>query len=69
MSVAECEVTDEAIARRAYELWESRGCPEGDGSEDWEAAKRELRGENDRSEGGLLSWWSRIRSRDNIRDN
>jgi hypothetical protein len=35
-------ITDEQIAQRAYELWEARGCPSGDGTEDWEAARAEL---------------------------
>jgi hypothetical protein len=35
-------ITDEQIARRAYELWEARGCPPGDGTDDWEAARAEL---------------------------
>ena len=36
------EVSTEEIARRAYELWEARGRPAGDGSEDWDAAVAEL---------------------------
>lgn len=35
-------ISDEQIAQRAYELWEARGCPSGDGTEDWEAARAEL---------------------------
>ena len=42
MSKTECEVPTEEIARRAYELWEARGRPAGDGSEDWDAAVAEL---------------------------
>jgi hypothetical protein len=32
----------EAIARRAYELWEQRGCPHGCSQEDWFRAEAEL---------------------------
>jgi hypothetical protein len=31
------------IARRAYECWNERGCPEGSPEEDWHRAERELR--------------------------
>lgn len=34
--------THEQIALRAYQLWEARGRPEGDGSEDWFNAQRQL---------------------------
>ena len=39
------QVTDNAIAERAYHLWESRGCPEGDGQDDWQVAKEQLENE------------------------
>jgi hypothetical protein len=35
----------EDIARRAYELWEARGCPHGCADEDWYRAEQELSGE------------------------
>jgi hypothetical protein len=31
------------IAARAYEIWQSRGCPEGTAEEDWFRAAAELR--------------------------
>jgi hypothetical protein len=31
------------IAKRAYEIWQSRGCPEGSSEEDWFRAAAELR--------------------------
>jgi Protein of unknown function (DUF2934) len=31
------------IARRAYECWHERGCPEGSPEVDWERAEREMR--------------------------
>lgn len=39
-------ITEEQIAKRAYDLWESRGCPLGDGSNDWQVAKTQLLAEN-----------------------
>jgi Protein of unknown function (DUF2934) len=33
----------EDIARRAHELWQARGCPEGTAEEDWSHAVRDLR--------------------------
>ena len=57
MGKASCDVPQEEIARRAYELWESRGRPAGDGTEDWDAAVAELTAQRRRNgDGGLLSW-------------
>ena len=67
-------ITDDAIARRAYEIWESRGCPEDDGNDNWEAAKLQLMAEADSGEacteaecdsrrGPLLRFFDRLRSR------
>ena len=36
---SQTHVSEDEIARRAYEIWQSRGCPPGDGSEDWQAAQ------------------------------
>lgn len=36
------QIPDERIAVRAYEKWMSRGCPIGDGQEDWFAARAEI---------------------------
>jgi len=38
----------EAIALRAYRLWESRGCPIGSPEEDWFRAEREIIGQEGR---------------------
>ncbi|TWU25700.1 DUF2934 domain-containing protein [Bythopirellula polymerisocia] len=57
------QVSDEAIAQRAYEIWESRGCPHGDGSADWETAKKQLLAEQ-RPGGGPIRWLiARLRNR------
>ena len=42
------EVSDDEIAQRAYEIWESRGRPEGTGDEDWQTAKDQLIAERNR---------------------
>jgi hypothetical protein len=39
-------ITEEQISKRAYELWEARGYPQGNGSDDWQAAKAQLLAEN-----------------------
>jgi hypothetical protein len=36
-------VDERAIAARAYELWQERGCPTGSDQEDWFRAEEELR--------------------------
>ena len=38
-------ITEDAIAKRAYELWQFRGCPEGDGLDDWHVAREQLENE------------------------
>jgi len=63
MSSSSCDVSQDEIARRAYELWEARGRPAGDGSEDWNAAVAELTA-NRRRNGtgrGLWSWLRGVR--------
>lgn len=67
-------LNDEAVAQRAYEIWESRGCPEGDGGDDWETAKLQLLSESEPAEatsepashsrrGPLLRLFDRLRNR------
>jgi len=36
------QITEQVIAERAYTLWQARGCPAGDGQEDWQDAKDQL---------------------------
>ncbi len=38
---------EETIRRRAYQLWEQAGCPEGRSDEFWHAARAEIEGEGD----------------------
>lgn len=58
MSQPKSQVSTEEIARRAYEIWESRGRPVGDGTQDWDAAVAELTSQR---RGGLRHWWERLR--------
>ncbi len=37
------ESLEDAVARRAYELYRARGCEDGHDVEDWVAAEREIR--------------------------
>jgi hypothetical protein len=40
------EPTEEQIKRRAYELWEQAGCPQGKGEDFYNLAKQELLNED-----------------------
>ncbi len=42
MADSKFQVDDEAIARKAYELWQLRGCPAGNPDQDWFEAMRLL---------------------------
>jgi hypothetical protein len=57
-------VSQEEIARRAYEIWQSRGCPSSDGTEEWQAAEAELLAarvaRNGSTRERVQSWWSRV---------
>ena len=67
MNVSESEVSEEEIARRAYEIWQARGCPASDGSEDWEAARAELMAglvtRNGSTQQRMRSWLSQVRQK------
>jgi hypothetical protein len=67
MHSAQTHVSDEEIARRAYEIWQSRGCPASNGQEDWEAAKAELTSSRVQRDGStqqrLRTWWQRVRDK------
>ncbi|MCA9231995.1 MAG: DUF2934 domain-containing protein [Planctomycetales bacterium] len=57
-------ITEEAIAERAYLIWQANGCPAGDGQEDWENAKAQLLAEAaGRQAGPLRRLFSRLRDR------
>jgi Protein of unknown function (DUF2934) len=67
MHSTQTHISDDEIARRAYEIWQSRGCPATDGQEDWEAAKAELTSGRIRRNGTtqqrLQTWWQRVREK------
>jgi hypothetical protein len=69
MSTKTNGIATEEIARRAYERWEARGRPTGDGSEDWEAALAELTAQRrNGTAGGLRAWWEALRQKITGRD-
>jgi hypothetical protein len=70
MKTSQCDVPTEEIARRAYELWEARGRPAGDGTQDWEAAVAELTGRRHRNGAArsLRNWLDRVRGKITGRD-
>ncbi len=67
MNTSQPVVSDEEIARRAYEIWQARGCPPGDGSDDWNAARAELQDgriyRNGSTQLRLQNWWHRVRQK------
>jgi hypothetical protein len=67
VKTSELNVSQEEIARRAYEIWQRRGCPDGDGSQDWQAAESELVGARVRRNGStqerMRSLWDRLREK------
>jgi hypothetical protein len=69
MRTSHAEVPNEEIARRAYELWEARGRPPGDGTEDWETAVAELTAKRRQNGGGLRAWINRVRQSISGRNN
>jgi hypothetical protein len=46
------DIETDAIARKAYELWEGRGYPHGDPEHDWYEAERHLKAEADGKKAG-----------------
>lgn len=72
MNTAQSTISNDDIARRAYEIWQARGCPQGDGSEDWQAAETELLGgrvsRNGSTQDRVKTWWDRVRQRITGRD-
>lgn len=40
---AKCEISEERIAEKAYQLWLNRGCEHGHDVQDWLQAEEELR--------------------------
>ena len=67
METAQTHLSEQEIACRAYEIWQSRGCPASDGQEDWEAAKDELTAARVARGGStqqrIQGWWHRVRQK------
>jgi hypothetical protein len=67
MNSSQTIISEDEIARRAYSIWQSRGCPPGDGSEDWRAAEAELMATRVRRNGStqqrMQTWWERMRDK------
>jgi hypothetical protein len=67
MPIHQCEVPQDEIAQRAYEIWQARGCPDGDGSQDWRQAEAELIAarvsRNGSTQHRLRSLWGRMRQK------
>ena len=67
MKTAQYDVSQDDIARRAYEIWQARGCPDGDGSQDWRTAEAELIAarvrRNGSTQGRLRSLLGRVRQK------
>lgn len=67
MNSSQSVIPEDEIARRAYAIWQARGCPPGDGSEDWQAAEAELAATRVRRNGStqvrMQSWWQRVREK------
>ena len=56
-------ISDEAIAKRAYEIWQERGCQEDDGAENWQLAQTQLLAEARRRQPPILRLLNRLRNR------
>lgn len=67
MPTTQCDIQQDEIARRAYEIWQARGCPHGDGHQDWQAAEAELIAarvsRNGSTQGRLRSLWGRVKQK------
>jgi Protein of unknown function (DUF2934) len=65
MQTQQSVISEQEIAQRAYEIWQSRGCPPGDGADDWRAAQTELLARRVHRNGStqmrMQSWWQRMR--------
>ena len=67
MGTTQREIPQDQIARRAYEIWQARGCPPGDGNQDWQTAEAEFLAarvsRNGSTQERLQSWWGRVREK------
>ncbi len=56
-------ISDEAVSKRAYQIWEERGCPNDDGSDNWQLAQKQLLAEARRRQPPILRLLNRLRLR------
>ena len=56
-------ISEDAVAKRAYQIWEERGRPDGDGSENWQLAQKQLIAEARRRQPPILRLLNRLRNR------
>lgn len=67
MKSEQLAIGEEEIARRAYDIWQARGCPPGDGTADWHAAEAQLMAARIRrgnsTQERAQSWWQRVRKK------
>lgn len=67
MNSQQLVISKEEIARRAYDIWQARGCPPSDGTADWHAAEAELLAaridHGDSTQQRMQSWWQRVRAK------
>ena len=56
-------ISEDTIAKRAYEIWQERGCPDGDGSDNWQLAQSQLLAEARRRQPPILRLLNRLRNR------
>jgi hypothetical protein len=67
MNTSQPVISDDEIAQRAYAIWQSRGCPPSDGTDDWQVAKNELMAarvsRNGSTQQRLQTWWQRVREK------
>jgi hypothetical protein len=67
MNTAPNVISEDEIARRAYAIWQERGCPPGDGADNWRAAEAELMASrvprNGSTQERMQTWWQRMREK------
>ena len=56
-------ISNDTVSKRAYEIWESRGRPQGDGSENWQLAQKQLLAEARRRQRPIVRLLNRLRNR------
>jgi hypothetical protein len=67
MNTTSTVISEDEIASRAYAIWQERGCPPGDGTDNWRAAEAELMAarisRNGSTQQRMQTWWQRMREK------